>query len=79
MINLNELSKQCLQIAKKRAQHGIKSDTFSVLKHCAGEVVEAMDAYDVYMYQIKRENYVSELADIIVCVLIVCNCVYLFY
>ena len=48
MIDLNELCKVSLANAEQRQKNGghIKTDTRSMLKHCATEVVEAMDAYN---------------------------------
>lgn len=44
MIDLNETARVALETAKRRAKKGqLKSDTMSILKHCAGEVVEATD------------------------------------
>lgn len=50
MIDLNIFAKQSLLIADKRHENGanIKTDTRSMLKHCATEVVEATEAYSKY-------------------------------
>lgn len=46
MIDLNRMSRIALKAAKKRETKGqLKSDTFSILKHCAGEVCEATNAW----------------------------------
>lgn len=82
MINLNELCKQTLAIAEQRHKNEVDvgTDTRKMLKHCATEVVEAMEAYtkhtamkgwsksyeDAY-----KKDFESELADIICCVLII--------
>lgn len=52
MIDLNGLCAATLANAELRQKNGghIKSDTRSMLKHCATEVVEAMDAYNTYCY-----------------------------
>ena len=76
MIDLNELSKQAYKIAKKREINGafIKTDIMSMLKHCSGEIVEATEAYCDYCKSINSgnlENFENELADIIVCCLII--------
>lgn len=80
MIDLNKLCKVSLENADERHSHGahIDTDTRKMLKHCATEVVEAMEAwtkyqddgvnYDDYVYP---EHFASELADIICCCLII--------
>ncbi len=73
MLDLNELAKQSQEIAKQRAKHGLGADTVSCLKHCAGEVIESLDAYKEYKNLsscVHVSSYSSELADIIVCALI---------
>lgn len=105
MIDLNELAKQTLCNANKRMCNGanISIETSKMLKHCATEVVEAMEAYSEYSkiknfaddinatdieekwesqeepdaceeyYQESKEYFLSELADIICCVLIMAS------
>ena len=54
MIDLNGLCKVALANAEQRQKNGghIKSDTRSMLKHCATEVVEAAEAnLDLMMYK----------------------------
>ncbi len=82
MLDLNELAKQSQEIAKKRAEHGLDADTTGCLKHCAGEVIEALDAFDEWQTDLKlgndypdwyvdyKKEYAGELADIIICALI---------
>lgn len=41
MINLNDLAEQAHSLAKLRE---FRVDVFSALKHCAGEVTEAVEA-----------------------------------
>lgn len=50
MISLNELARNSLLTAERRERNGasIRTDTLSMLKHCAGEVVEATEAYKAY-------------------------------
>lgn len=79
MIDLNELARNALKTAMKReGKVQFKSDTMSILKHCAGEVVEATDAFgelcflcdgmpDTEMY---KTAFADELADVIICALI---------
>jgi NTP pyrophosphatase (non-canonical NTP hydrolase) len=71
---------------KKRAEHEptIKVDVANTLKHCAGEVVEATEAYSSIsstdnireagrIWVEKQNNFADELADIICCVLTICG------
>ena len=82
MLDLNDLTRQSQVIAKKREKHGVGADTMSCLKHCAEEIVEAVDAYNDWQTDSKlgnnypdwyvdyKKEYAGELADIIICVLI---------
>lgn len=79
MCDLNEMAQNALATARKREKKGqLESDTMSILKHCAGEVCEATDAYarwceidnEIFNKSCK-EAFSDELADIITCVLIV--------
>ena len=66
-MNLNEASQKALEIAEKR---GIHETTIEALKHCAGEVVEAVNAYNDWTYmQAEEIEFERELADIVICVL----------
>lgn len=49
-MNLNDVAKNALENAKRREANGAKIDfhTLSMLKHCAGEVIEATEAYAKY-------------------------------
>lgn len=49
-IDLNQFAEQAYLIAKKRQENGAKlsCDTDKMLKHCAGEVIEATEAYTNY-------------------------------
>ena len=71
-MNLNEVSLKALEIAEKR---GIHENTIQALKHCAGEVLEAVESYTRFVYSPKEEadNFPSELADIIINVLSICG------
>lgn len=79
MIDLNEMSKTALETANTRERkRQLKSDTMSILKHCAGEVVEATEAYSLIGAYSSIGEYIGceeidfadELADIITCALI---------
>ena len=85
MIDVNRISKMAYDIAEKRCKHGAfgvhENTVQNLLKHCAGEVVEAMNAFDDWQENLKfgadwnketsKEKFVGELADIIMCALIV--------
>lgn len=66
MIDVNFIAKQSLQIARAR---GLKD--IEVLKHLAGEVLEAQDAFTAtaLAHPESIESYSYELADIIICAL----------
>lgn len=69
MINLNDLAEQAHTIADMRGQ---KTEVFSALKHCSGEVAEAIEAnfwYNDCRTASSKAELASELADIIICVL----------
>lgn len=69
MIDLNGLTKQSYQTAYQRERNGaiISTDTLRMLKHCAGEVIEATDCYAVRHF----DGFVHELSDVIMCCLII--------
>jgi len=77
MIDLNEMKEESLDIAIRRGQ---EVDGISCLKHCAGEVAEAIDAYKDFEQvhgkfsgpSSEAYNLRMELADIIMCVLTLC-------
>ena len=73
MVNLNDMAEQAYMLAKQR---GLDIRVVPTLKHCAGEVVEATEAFtrveeaDSYFKVDKRKpDLCQELADIIICVL----------
>ena len=74
MIDLNEHATEAQEIARERFYKKNKGyKTMPILKHAAGEVLEACEAYDDYFYNHtidNREAFADELADIITCVLI---------
>ena len=55
MVNLNTLSNQCYNIAELREKNGanISTQTNQTLKHCATEVIEAMEAYNIWQEELK--------------------------
>lgn len=83
-ITLNEIAKESYETARKRQENGanISVETRNMLKHCATEVVEAMEAYSVYAcFQDDKEldldircfkdRFAAELADIVCCAAII--------
>lgn len=82
MVDLNGLAEATLRNATERMRNGanVSVETVRMLKHCATEVVEAMEAYSKLRYfpqlnanetDIIRKGFASELSDIICCVLII--------
>lgn len=85
-MNINKLAKDALEISKRRIDLD-ESRSIDYLKHCSGEVVEAVEAYfrykDFLSYKEEGDDFTtgltegafssfsSELADIIICVLLV--------
>lgn len=71
-MNLKEESKRAFEISKKRKQYkGDGDDTIRALKHCAGEVLEAVESYTKFVHSPTEEtdSFPDELADIVICVL----------
>ena len=73
-MDLNEVSLWAFEISKKRNQYkGDGNDTIRALKHCAGEVVEAVGAYDDWSLLDspidRKQDFADELADVIICIL----------
>ena len=69
MLNINDLAEQAHTLTERR---GYKTDVFSCLKHCAGEVTEAVEANTVYNRtgeKTDQNHLAEELADIIICAL----------
>lgn len=83
-MNLNEIAKASYETTKKRKENGanISAKTRDMLKHCATEVVEAMEAYTIMNcypqlnkpeQEIFKDRFASELADIICCAAIIAH------
>ena len=74
MIDLNEHAQKAQEIAFNRwKKKDVDYHTPAILKHCAGEVCEAVEAYNQYLYEYiesNRNELAAELADIINCALI---------
>ena len=51
MIDLNKHAQKAQEIAFNRwRKEGLEYHTPEILKHCAGEVCEAVEAYNQYLY-----------------------------
>lgn len=62
--------RKSVDVAQKRAKNGgIRIDTISLLKHCAGEVIEACEAYS----KGNTDAFKMELGDIMCCALLICG------
>ena len=74
MIDLNEHAQKAQEIAFNRwHKEDVDYHTPAILKRCAGEVCEAVEAYNQYLYEYiesNRNKLAAELADIITCALI---------
>lgn len=79
-MNLNAVAQELQELSIRRRANGAHLDNTNIglLKHCAGEVIEATNAYTRWKYSdltdidFEREAVVEELADVIACVLILC-------
>lgn len=77
-MDLIKASVKAYEIAEKRGQYKNNGrDVIEALKHCAGEVLEANEAYNDWAFlqadETLKEHFENELADIIVCVLSICG------
>ena len=74
-MNLNEIAENAHRTAITRERNGGAVKIRDILKHTAGEVVEAAQARESwasvdYIDGIDKEDYAEELADVVICVLI---------
>ena len=74
-MNLNEIAENAHRTAITRERNGGAVEIRDILKHTAGEVVEAAQARAAwasvdYIDGIDKEDYAEELADVLICVLI---------
>ena len=70
-MNLNEIAENAYKNALKRQENGAHIKVAEILKHCAGEVVEAQEAFILWKYDAHDPAlYAEELADVILCALI---------
>ena len=69
-MDLNETAAKALAISQKRAENGAFTND-EILKHTAGEVIEAVEAREYYRLNDSNYNaYAEVLADVIICILI---------
>ena len=79
-MKINEVAKMLDEYSQQREKNGaqLNNTNLGLLKHCAGEVIEATNAYTCWKYSdltdidFEREAVVEELADVIACILILC-------
>lgn len=73
-MDLIKASVKAYEIAQKR---GLNETTFETLKHCAGEILEANEAYNNWTFcetsDSLKEHFEDELADVIMCCLSICG------
>ena len=78
MIDLNNMAEHAYSVTKQRKSNGanIDVDTLFMLKHAAGEIIEATEAYtdlayDTYESHACFERFQNEVADVVMCCLII--------
>ena len=76
MIDLNKMAELAYSVTKKREANGaeISVDTFDMLKHAAGEIIEATESYTDLAYEQTHEcfeRFQNEVADVVMCCLII--------
>ena len=70
-IKLNECAQNALYTAAKRQYNGANVKIETILKHCAGEVIEAAEARSYWLLNdSNKDAYAEELADVVICVMI---------
>ena len=74
-MKLNEAAENAYKTAIKRERNGGAIKIKDILKHTAGEVIEAAQAREAwadneFLIEAYKEHYAEELADVIICVLI---------
>lgn len=74
-MNLNELAEKAWNTSRIREQNGANVKIKDIMKHAAGEVIEAAEARirwreNDFASPIDKADYAEELADVIICVLI---------
>lgn len=70
-MKIEKIAEKAYNTALKRQQNGANVDIKKILKHCAGEVVEAAEkSVEIKTDANKADEYAEELADIVLCVFI---------
>lgn len=82
-MDLNKAKERAFNNAKERGQYKddpFVNNTLNALKHCAGELLEAIDAYNLWTYEEEeseyfelKNNFENELADAVMCILTICG------
>lgn len=77
-MDLIKASGKAYEIAKKRGQYeGDGKDVIRALKHCAGEIIEANEAYNNWTFcdieAVLKQQFEDEIADIVMCCLSICG------
>lgn len=87
MIDLNEIAEQCAKYSEMRVENGARID-IDPLKHCAGELFEAVDAREYFnlirhfksvsisektTLEEAKNSYADELMDAMYCLLLACH------
>lgn len=80
-VSLTELAERAWWAIKERAQNGaaVSSDAVGTMKHAAGEVVEAVEAYYQWLKADGKDRpfvkrlFAKEVADVVVCCLVAIN------
>lgn len=85
-MNLNKACAEAVKIANARR---LNENTVQTLKHCAGEIVEATEAYMALQSVVWTEtstheniakaghDFALELADVVMCILSICGAEYI--
>ena len=71
-MDLKKASEKAHEIAQKR---GLNENTIQALKHCAGELLEAVVAYTRFGYSGREEadTFPEEIADVVMCIFSICG------
>ena len=75
-MNINEIAENAHKTAIIRERNGGNVKIRDILKHTAGEVIEAAEARASWImdggdsFSVEHDEYAEELADVVICVLI---------
>lgn len=71
------IAEMCEKARENALKRGLGLDVVQTLKHCSGEVLEALEAYLILLQspdselRQKEADFIGELADIIMCVFVI--------